>query len=335
MKPRKGDAILHYTDYMKLSEGIITAVSGGLYEIRCDDGAIRRCPARGVFRHENITPLVGDRVTIQYDGTPDTKDETPGKCPADAIAGGLIMDVRPRRSELIRPPIANLDLLFITVAAAMPDPVPLYIDKLTCIAEHNGIVPVIIITKRDIATDAAEALAAVYRLAGYQAFTVSAVTPDDPGLGQLRSFIGELAADNISAFAGVSGVGKSTILGLVFPGFSPEVGELSRKISRGRHTTRSVTLYPAPGKGGGYIADTPGFSLLDFIKFDFMEVNDLELEFREFSPYLGKCRYTDCSHTKEEGCAVLTALADGQIAPSRHESYLKLRAELREKRPWR
>ncbi len=317
---------------MAQTNGIITSVSGGLYQIACDDGVIRRCPARGVFRYEGITPIAGDRVTIEYDENADKIERGQS---SDNIVDGHITVVKERRSELIRPPIANLDLLFITVAAVKPDPQTLNIDKLTCIAEHNNIAPVIIITKRDLAPDAADALAAVYRLAGYEAFSLSATMADDRGLERLREFIESAAADKLAAFAGASGVGKSTLLGRIYPGFQPEVGELSRKIARGRHTTRSVTLYDIKGGRGGYIADTPGFSMLDFIRFDFMELSDLELEFREFAPYLGKCRYTDCSHTKEEGCAVLAALEAGKIAQSRHASYLELHTELGGKNPWK
>lgn len=327
---------------MKACEGIITAVSGGLYEVLCDDGAARRCPARGLFRHENITPLVGDRVTIEYDAS-DPADDTvisadlcgkkKLKPRADGLVDGFIAGVGPRRTELIRPPVANLDLLFITVAAVRPDPLTINIDKLTCVAEHNNIEPVIIITKRDLAPGPADAFAAAYALAGFASFSVAVFDPDDAGMRCLRGFVKTEGAGKISAFAGASGVGKSTLLGNIYPNLSPEVGELSRRIGRGRHTTRSVTLYPA--YGGGFIADTPGFGMLDFIRFDFMGADDLELEFREFAPYLGKCRYTDCSHTKEEGCAILEALAAGKIAPSRHESYLTLLAELRAKNPWK
>jgi ribosome small subunit-dependent GTPase A len=316
-------------------KGIIVAVASGLYEVRCDDGKVRRCRARGVFRYENITPLVGDRVTLEY-GENAESDKTvklTAKNKPDDITDGFVSEIDERRSALIRPPAANLDMIFITVAAAKPDPLALNIDKLTCIAEHNKITPVIIVTKRDLDPVGADALAAVYRLAGYSAFSVTVTEPSDTGMAELREFMENEGAGKITAFAGASGVGKSTLLGNIFPDLSPEVGELSRKIERGRHTTRSVTLYPVAG--GGYIADTPGFSMLDFIRFDFMEAPDLELEFREFAPYLGKCRYTDCSHTKEEGCAVLEAMASGKISPSRHESYVTLRAELRSKNPWK
>ncbi len=322
---------------MKQSEGIITAVSGGLYTVRCDDGKTLRCPARGVFRHENITPLVGDRVTVEYASADDKEKgsackKAAGGAMRGAAADGFIADVHPRRTALIRPPIANLDLLYITAAAAKPDPQPLNIDKLTCIAEHNKIEPVIIVTKRDMAPERADELAAIYRLAGYTAFAVS-VTEGGGELKSLHDYVKTAGAGKISAFAGVSGAGKSTLLGYIYPHFSPEVGEISRKLGRGRHTTRSVTLYDA--EGCGFIADTPGFSLLDFIRFDFLEVDDLEYAFREFGRYLGGCRYKDCSHTKEEGCAVLAALERGEITQSRHESYVTLRAELKSKNPWK
>lgn len=321
---------------MKQSDGIITAVSGGLYTVHCDDGEIFRCPARGVFRHQSITPLVGDRVTVEYDPASLTEKKIAAEkstaVTKGAASDGYIASIHPRRSELIRPPVANIDLLYITAAAAKPDPQPINIDKMTCIAEHNGIEPVIIVTKRDLAPERADELAATYRLAGYNAFAVS-VADGSGDLDALREFVINAGAGKISAFAGVSGAGKSTILGHIYPHYKPETGEVSRKLGRGRHTTRTVTLYET--EGGGYIADTPGFSLLDFIRYDFMEADDLVHAFREFGPYLGDCRYKDCSHTKEEGCAILDAIGEDKIARSRHESYVTLRAELKSKNPWK
>jgi len=321
---------------MKQSDGIIIAAVGGLYTVRCDDEEIIRCPARGVFRHQGITPLVGDRVTVEYDPeklAERRKDEKKGEAVTrGSAADGYIAKVHPRRSELIRPPVANIDLLYITAAAAKPDPQTIVIDKMTCVAEHSGIEPVIIVTKLDLAPERAEELVKIYKLAGYRAFAVS-VTSGTGDLEALREFVKTEGAGKISAFAGVSGAGKSTILGYIYPHYKPEVGEVSRKLGRGRHTTRTVTLYET--EGGGYIADTPGFSLLDFTNFDFIELDDLVHAFREFQPYLGMCRYRDCSHTKEEECAILAALEEGKIARSRHDSYLALRAELKSKNPWK
>jgi len=320
---------------MKQIDGIITAAVGGLYTVRCDDGEVLRCPARGVFRHQGVTPLVGDRVTVEYDPASLAEKRVAEKSTAatrGSASDGFIAAVHPRRSELVRPPVANIDLLYITAAAAKPDPQPISIDKMTCVAEHNGIEPVIIVTKRDLAPERADELAAIYRLAGYTAFAVS-VTEGSGDIDALHNFVKNDGAGKISAFAGVSGAGKSTVLGHIYPHFTPEVGEVSRKLGRGRHTTRTVTLYEI--EGGGYIADTPGFSLLDFIRYDFMEVDDLAYAFREFQPYLGRCRYNDCSHTKEEGCVIIEAIEEGKVARTRHESYVTLYAELKSKKPWK
>ena len=156
------------------------------------------------------------------------------------------------------------------------------------------------------------------------------------GLDGLHAHLAaEMVGGRILAFAGASGVGKSSLCNALFPALALEVGELSEKIGRGKNTTRHVALYPAFGSpDSGFLADTPGFSMLDFLRFDFMGAEDLPHAFRELAPYLGKCRYTDCAHVKEEECAVREALARGEIAPSRYETYCALYALLREKDPY-
>ena len=234
--------------------------------------------------------------------------------------------------------MANLETLFVTFAPKNPEPSTLYLDKLLSIAVFNRIKPVVIITKADISGELAEFYANIYRKAGFPVFISS--SENGKGVEELKEYI--LSLKGICAFAGASGVGKSTLMNALFPSLTLDTGVLSEKISRGKHTTRSVTLYSMTDLMEGassesYIADTPGFSMLDFIEFDFYTLEDLPHCFPEFEPYLSGCRYTDCSHTKESAsdCAIAAAIENGEIAKERHESYLSIYADLFGKRPWK
>ena len=154
------------------------------------------------------------------------------------------------------------------------------------------------------------------------------------GVAPLREYLAKEMAGKTAAFAGASGVGKSTLLNALFPGLSLQTGEISQRIARGKHTTRRVELYPVDGMENAYIADTPGFSMLDFVRFDFFTRDDLVNTMREFEPYIGECRYTKCSHTKDEGCAILQAMREGKIAKSRHQSYVAMYDALKNKHEW-
>ena len=229
--------------------------------------------------------------------------------------------------------MANLDILFVVFAAAKPEPSLLTVDKLVTVAEHKGIEPVIVVTKADLEPERAEHFAEIYRKCGFQVFV--------EGIGYDKSGIEEFLrgkAGMTSAFAGASGVGKSTLMNRLFPELELATGEVSEKTLHGRHTTRHIELFPLDrqfGEGaGGYLADTPGFGMLDFVQFDFYTKEDLPYVFREFSPYIGKCRYTKCSHTKEEGCAILEAVENGGIPRERHMSYLALYEELKNRHEW-
>lgn len=294
-------------------EGIITKGLGGLYDVLCD-GKIIQCRARGVFRHENITPYVGDRVVIEDD---------------------CIVDIIDRRNTLIRPPMANLDILFIVAAAKKPMPVTATLDKMISIADHKGIEPVVIVTKNDLDPDKAFELKEIYSSIGVDVF----VTDPDSDKAELLKFFKEKCRGKISAFSGASGVGKSTLLNALFPALGLATGDVSRKIQRGKHTTRHVELYPLnklfkDENYDGFIADTPGFSMLDPTIYDDYTVDELPYTFREFRPCLGECKYTKCTHTKEEGCAVLEAVNEGRIPKSRHESFLELHGILKNIHAW-
>ena len=300
-------------------EGKIIKNTGGLYTVRekCGMGSKEiNCRARGVFRHNNVTPLVGDNVDVAL---------------SDGQSGAVICGIKERKNSLIRPPISNVDCIFVTVAASAPSPMLDMIDKLVSILEFKSIEPVIVIGKTELDRDMSGFIADIYRKVGFSVFRVSCVTGE--GIADLHSYNESFIDNNTVAFAGASGVGKSTLINRLFDGLTLETGEVSRKTNRGRHTTRSVTLLPVLD-GRGYIADTPGFSMLDFEKFDFFETDDLALTFREFTPFLGKCRYTKCTHTKEEGCAVLEAVGKGDIPKSRHESYVMLYEVLKNKHKW-
>lgn len=305
--------------------GILTEGVGGLYRVRLDEGGeYISCRARGAFRHEGITPLVGDRVSVAFSEPAEERKER-GRS-SDAVVDAILE----RKNSLIRPPLANLDLLFVTLAVRHPEPSLPTVDKLLSICEYNSIDAAVVIGKSELDPERADEIAGIYRLAGYSVFTVSCF--EKSGIAELDRFVGEeLGKGRIAAFAGASGAGKSTLINTLFPNFGLETGEVSKKTERGRHTTRSVRLFEARG---GYIADTPGFSMLDFARFDFFGKEDLPRTFREFSDCIGKCRYTKCTHTKEEGCAVLRKLQEGKIAPSRHESFKELYGILKDKHDW-
>ncbi len=310
-------------------KGKIIKGVGGLYTVLITDndsslsGSCVRCRARGALRHNNLTPLAGDHVLISSDSDKQNDSE-----------GGFVIDeIVDRKSALIRPPLANLDYLFVTMAAASPAPILSTVDKLISIAEHNGIEPVVVITKRELDEKKADELYGIYSKCGFQTFSLSA--KDNVGVEPIDEFIKQNLNGKIAAFAGASGIGKSTLLNRLFPELDLSTSEISRKIERGRHTTREVTLFPISASPDcGYIADTPGFSMLDFKRFDFFELDDLFDTMREFRPYLGGCRYTKCSHTKEQGCAVIEAVRNGDIPKTRHDSYVELYDILKTRKKW-
>ncbi len=320
-------------------KGVITKGVGGLYTVRpsvlSEEEYI--CRARGVFRHEDISPTVGDSVTVllgEENADTDEKKTAKGKNRDGAKLNGVkingvIDTIEPRKNLLIRPPMANLDVIFAVIPTKQPMPDLFLVDKLISIAEHADITPAVIITKCELDPASVAKTAEIYRRVGYKVFPLSAVTGE--GVEELSEYIASLGTGAITAFAGASGAGKSTLLNRLYPELSLVTGALSRKTERGRQTTRHVELYDA---GGLYIADTPGFSLLDFERFDFFSVEALPFTFRELDPYHGTCKYTKCSHTCEDGCSVLRAVEEGIIPRERHESYVALHKTLKNKHPW-
>ena len=315
-------------------KGILIRGVGGLYGVRplplTPGGEICLCRARGVFRHENITPLPGDTVLFSRDSDAPLNG---GSRDAEYV----IDEILPRRGTLVRPPLANLTHLFLMIPAARPAPDTVTADKLIAIAEVSGIEPVIVISKRDLDPEKAEELRKTYADAGFTSVTVSV---EDPGsIDALRSRICTIAAEcpsMIAAFAGASGAGKSTMMGHLFPDLSLKTGEVSRRAERGKQTTRHSELFAfEAGEQVCLIADTPGFSMLDFTKHNYFDPSELPYAFREFRPHIGQCRYTKCTHTKEEGCAVLDAVARGEIPAGRQESYCVIFHDFKKKPDWK
>ena len=294
-------------------EGFIIKATAGFYYVQCG-GRVLQCRARGIFRKEGISPLVGDRVRVS----------------APVGSDGTVEEILPRRNSLTRPPVANIDRLVVAASVASPPPVLLTVDKLTVLAVHNGIEPVVVFTKIDLR--AADELIDVYHRAGIAVFAVSSVTGE--GVDALRRKL----AGGVSVFTGNSGVGKSSLLNRILPGLSLTTGAVSRKLGRGRHTTRTVELYPFPNApldgAGAWMADTPGFSSLEICGARRIRKEELPDAFPEFAPFIGRCRYADCAHVREEGCAVREAVVRGDIAPSRHASYCTLYEEVRNLHDW-
>ncbi len=310
--------------YGKVIKGL-----GGLFEVRIENEENKKpeyltCRAKGNLKRDEEKVLIGDNVCVSID---------------DSLPDGIVIsEVFERKNSLIRPPLANLDLLFIVFAAAKPEPVLETIDKLISIAEHNSITPVAVIAKSDVSEGGkAENLAAVYKSVGIDVFITS--SNGKIGIDELSEYIKKnVTGGRCAAFAGASGVGKSTLMNTLFPGMSLATSEISRKIERGKHTTRHVEIFDIEGERGiGFLADTPGFSLIDFARFDFFELADLPETFREFSPYIGACRYSDCAHVGEgaDECAIAKAVRDGKIAESRLLSYRSLYTVLKNKNQYK
>ena len=287
--------------------GIIIKAVGGIYTVEASDG-VYQCKARGIFRKRNISPVCGDRVyiSIEADGT------------------GVIEQISERRSLLIRPPLANLDALVFVSSTCEPKPNLTLLDKFIAVAVFKKIEPVIVFTKVD--KRSADEYADIYRSSGFEVFEIDNTTGE--GSEALKARL----SGKLSAFTGNTGVGKSSLLNSLFPELSLATAQISKKLGRGRHTTRTVELYKLPE--GGYIADTPGFSAFDTNRYDIILKDQLAECFKEFSPYIGKCRFQDCSHTKEKGCAVIEAVRNGDIPASRHESYVTMYEQAKQIKEW-
>lgn len=286
-------------------ENYIIKGIGGFYYVHTEQGVIE-CKPKGIFRKRKITPVAGDRVCLERQA------ET-----------WVISDLLPRKNVFVRPPIANVDQLFIVVSTVQPVPSTLVIDKLTAIAVDRGAQPVILITKTDL--ESADYLVKCYEHSRIPMFCVNGATGE--GLENLRGML----QDRLSVFCGNSGVGKSTLLSALLPDQVLETGEISQKLGRGRHTTREVQIFEC---NGGLVADTPGFASLDMEKAAAISKENLQFAFPDIAEYFGQCQFTGCSHLVEKGCAVRQALEEGNLDRTRYESYVALYQEAKQKEDW-
>lgn len=286
---------------------IVKALSG-FYYVQRSDGSILRCRARGKFRKTGISPLVGDLVEVRLleDGS------------------GMVWEIGQRRNAFSRPAVANIDLMVMIASAAVPRTDPYLIDRMTAVAALKNCEAVVVFNKTDLASPGD--MQHIYERAGIRALSVSAETGE--GIADLIPIL----RGKLSAFTGNSGVGKSSILNALDPACAISTGEISEKLGRGRHTTRHVELYQL--SCGAQVVDTPGFSSFDSEELDLELKEHLAESFLEFRPFLDQCRFVGCSHTREKGCAVLQAVREGQISPSRHASYLRLWDELKDLKEW-
>ncbi len=287
--------------------GRIEKALSGFYYVRNGDEMLQ-CRARGKFRHRGITPLVGDWAQIT--------SSSPGE--------GVIELLEERRNEFTRPAVANVDQLVIIASGAIPVTDPYLIDRISAIAALKGCRVLLVLNKSDL--DRADDLYGIYSASAIPVLRVSAETGE--GIDTLRAAID----GKLNAFTGNSGVGKSSILNALLPELALPVGEVSKALGRGRHTTRHVELYPLGNDT--YVIDTPGFSSFDTAELNLELKERLPETFPEFAPYLGQCRFQGCRHVKEKGCAVLAAVAEGKIPRRRHESYVRLSEELKDLKEW-
>ncbi len=278
-------------------DGVISKALSGFYYVSTEHGLIE-CKARGRFRLDGTSPLVGDKVL----------------CSTDAQGKGRIDTVQPRRNWFVRPAVANIDAMVFIAANTNPVTDPFLVDRVSVIAAEAGCSLIVCVNKADI--DQGEGLYNIYSAAGFTVIRTSAETGE--GMTELMDAV----RGKICAFTGNSGVGKSSILNRLLPEANIPTGEVSEKLGRGRHTTRHVELYSLGG--GTYVADTPGFASFDVEMMNPIPKERVQYDFIDFEPYIGRCRFTDCAHLKEPGCAVTEALQQGKLMPSRYRSYVRL-----------
>jgi ribosome biogenesis GTPase / thiamine phosphate phosphatase len=290
-----------------MAEGKIMKALSGFYYV-LSDGEVIQCRGRGVFRKQKITPLVGDHVVFQ----------------ANSKTDGYIMEVRERKNELVRPPIANVDQAILVFSAVEPDFSPGLLDRFLVLIESKEIQPIIVINKMDLLDDKTRPMVETYihdyRHIGYDVIETSTVTKS--GVEQLLPYL----EGRISVFAGQSGVGKSSLLNSLRPDLQLKTNDISTHLGRGKHTTRHVELMEV---GGGLVADTPGFSALEFHD---IEEEQLPLCFPEFRERSHECKFRGCTHIAEPKCAVKKALESGEIPAYRYDHYVSFMEEIKERK---
>ena len=291
----------------QMLNGIIIHSISGFYYVEAA-GFVYECKAKGAFRKDKRSPLVGDNVLLETNGDK-----------------GFIVRIEPRKNMLSRPPVANIDKLFIVSSADRPKPNLFVIDKMTALAVYHGIEPVIVFSKTDLAD--VSSYATLYRRAGFKVICCSAKT------GEGMDFLNGEKEDHILAFTGNSGVGKSSLLNYLLPELNLETNDISVKLGRGKHTTRSVQLYRYKQF---FVVDTPGFSSVELEETgERIFKDELANCFPDFSPFVERCRfYPTCSHTVDKGCAVCAAVEQGLIARERHTSYCRLYNDVKDLKHW-
>ena len=290
----------------ELRTGRIIRSISGFYDVQTPKGMVT-CRARGILRRGNQSPLTGDMVEITVER---------GK--------GMVEKILPRKNCFVRPAVANMDALVVFAANVNPVTEPFLIDRVAAIAGDQEVQVYLCVNKCDL--DPAQDLVKIYTHAGFPMIRASAETGE--GVEELR----ELIRGKLVAFTGNSGVGKSSILNRLCPELALPTGEVSEKLGRGRHTTRHVELYDL-GEDT-FVADIPGFSSFDTDQMDVILKENLQYAFPDFGKYIGKCQFHDCSHRREPGCAVRTALEAGEIEPTRYDSYLRLYEKAAQIKQW-
>ena len=290
----------------KTCTGRIIRSLSGFYEVKTADATVT-CRARGSLRRTREVPLTGDMVEISVEH---------GK--------GMVEKILPRRNQFVRPAVANVDALVVFAANTNPVTEPFLIDRVAAIAGDQEVEVILCVNKCDL--DPAEDLIRIYNRAGFQVIPASAETGE--GVEELR----DLIRGKLTAFTGNSGVGKSSILNRLCPELDLPTGEVSEKLGRGRHTTRHVELYDLGEET--YVADTPGFSSFDTDQMEIILKENLQYAFPDFREHIGSCQFRDCTHRKEPGCAVIAALAAGEIEQTRYDSYLRLYEKASQIKEW-
>lgn len=288
-----------------LLNGIIISSLGGSFKVAAQ-GEIYICKAKGAFRSKGLIPYCGDNVTIEVEEN----------------AEPLIVEIKDRKNELIRPPLANLEQLVFVISTCEPAPNLLLLDKFLAVAVYKGIKPIIVFSKTDKCP--ADKYIDIYKDI-FPCYSVDNTT------GEGCEAVKTALIGKFSAFAGNSGAGKSSLLNNICPELNLETNEISKKLGRGKHTTRRVELFEFEG---GYIADTPGFSTFETLKYDVIYKDKLAYCFPEFDEYIDKCKFLDCSHTAEKGCAVIEAVQNGDIKKSRHQNYVEMYKEASQLKEW-
>lgn len=290
----------------KISGKILKSV-GGFCTVETSDGVFSVKP-KGIFRLRGISPVVGDNVILERE---------------EANAEFVISDIRERKNFLVRPPLANLDLLVFVLSACEPKPNTMITDKLLAISQNKGVEAVLVFTKTEL--DDVSDFAKIYNNIGYSTFEIDSIS--GKGIDEVKAYL----QGKFTALIGNSGVGKSTLLNAIIPNLWLDTQEISNKLGRGKHTTRHVEIYHSEGL---CIADTPGFSTVDIERYGRIEAENIQHCFREFAPFIGECRFADCSHLSEIGCAIKESFKRGDISPSRYKSYEIMYNEAKKLNSW-